>query len=318
MRYARLKPNDTDTFMHVYNRIAGTRLDRPFDPVAKTEFIHRLFKLAELYVIEIIAYQLMGNHFHLLVHIPATHPSPEETCARFNRFYPHKQPLTPDSPACTRLAPQLRDISLFMRDLQQSFTRWFNRTRPVRRKGHLWGDRFKNTVLEDGRAVWSCWKYIEMNPVRAGIVHSPANYRFCSFGAWSGSGQHPFAEVVEQRLLPRLRGLLQIQSLEDVRQALRIEFARVQAQESGQRPSAVDTAGADAAKKEPFTTQLDRRVRYWVDGLAIGSELFVRNTMSKVRVAAKVQKRHLVRLWTPPNVAPQDLVCFKQLRVLRE
>jgi hypothetical protein len=53
----------------------------------------------------------------------------------------------------------------FIRELQQPFTRWFNRTRPVRRHGSLWGGRFKNTILENGLAVWDCWKYIEMNPV---------------------------------------------------------------------------------------------------------------------------------------------------------
>ena len=74
-----------------------------------------------------------------------------------------------------------------MGDLQQGFATWFNRTRPVRRRGALWGGRYKNTVLEAGLAVWNCWKYVKMNPVRAGIVANPADYRFCSFGEWSAT-----------------------------------------------------------------------------------------------------------------------------------
>ena len=59
------------------------------------------------------------------------------------------------------------------------------------------GDR-QIIVLEAGLAVWNCWKYVEMNPVRAGIVANPADYRFCSFGEWSATGKHPFAETVQR------------------------------------------------------------------------------------------------------------------------
>lgn len=317
MRHARLKPVAADTFMHVYNRTVGTRMEFPFGDCEKETFISRLLKLSELYVVEVIAYQLMSNHFHILVHVPAEAPSLEETAARFNRYYPKKSALNADSLACARLAPQLRDISAFMKDLQQPFTRWFNRTRPTRRRGHLWAERFKNTVLENGLAVWDCWKYIEMNPVRAHMVSDPADYRFCSFGHWSGVGRHPCATAVENRLLPWLRGLLGTETLTDVQQSLHVEFARIRTTEAGQTPGQIEAAMAEAGARERFTTQVDRRVRYWVDGLVIGSERFVRETMGRVRVAATVQKRRLVRALAPTADRP-DLFCFKQLRILLE
>ena len=122
---------------------------------------------------------------------------------------------------------------------------------------------------------------------------------------------------VENRLLPWLRGLLGTATLADVHQALRVEFARIGATESGQLPGQIEAAMAAAGARERFTTQLDRRVRYWVDGLVIGSEQFVRATMGRVRVAAQVQKRRLVRALAPTN-ARTDLFCFKQLRILLE
>ncbi|MCE9616374.1 MAG: hypothetical protein K8T26_19045 [Lentisphaerae bacterium] len=316
MRHARLKPVEQSSFMHIYNRVAGTRLDLPFQAVEKAEFVRRLVRLSQLYVVEIVAYQVMGNHFHLLVYIPALPPSLSETCARFNRFFPNKPPLTPESAACVRLAPQLRDISLFMKDLQQPFTRWFNRTRPVRRRGHLWADRFKNTVLECGLAVWDCWKYIEMNPVRAGLAPTPADYGFGSFGQWTDTGRHPYAEVLEQRLLPRFRELLQVNTTQELRQALHREFTRIQATTVRVPSERLSDAMARKGRPEPFTTQIDRRVRYWVDGLVIGSECFVQSTVATMRTKHIFSKRRLSRAVGRPNEPRPDLVCYKHLRAL--
>ena len=317
MRYPRLKPDQIDTFMHVYNRVVGCAGEFPFGPAEKEEFIRRLTRLTTLYVVEVLGFQCMGNHFHVLLHIPAEPPSTEETAARYQRFYGGKRKLNPTGKECAQWALKLRDVSEFMKDLQQPFTRWFNRTRPIRRRGHLWADRFKNTVLENGLAVWDCWKYIEMNPVRAGLARTPADYRFGSFGRWSATGKHPFADAVTRRLLPTLRGLLQVESLVEVKTELQKEFAGMAATEAHQAPEQIEAAVAVAAEKEPFSTRLDRRVRYWVDGLVIGSDLFVRNTLASSRGRLKLAKRRLVRARTADR-QPVPLYCFRQLRVLLE
>jgi putative transposase len=315
MRYARLKPERTESFMHVYNRVVGCAGEFPFGPAEKEEFIRRLTGLTKLYVVDVLGFQCMGNHFHVLLHIPADPPSAEETAARYQRYYGGKRKLNPASKQCAQWALKLRDVSEFMKDLQQPFTRWFNRTRPVRRRGHLWADRFKNTILENGLAVWDCWKYVEMNPVRAGLAGSPADYRFGSFGHWSATGKHPFAEAVTRHLLPALKGLLQVESLAEVQTELRKEFAAVTAMEAKLAPDQIESAIAVAAEKEPFSTRLDRRVRYWVDGLVIGSELFVRDTLASTRGRIKLAKRRLVRARNADR-QPEPLYCFRQLRVL--
>ena len=80
---------------------------------------------------------------------------------------------------------------MLMKDLQQLFTMWFNESRAKRRRGRLWGDRFKSVLLDGKTALWSCVKYVELNPVRAGLVNEPGDYRHSSWGAWHGCGRHP-------------------------------------------------------------------------------------------------------------------------------
>ncbi len=249
MRHQRIKPSE-DTFMHVYNRTVGSTSDRPFKRREKEEFIRRIKRLCELYVIEVVAMQVMSNHYHAILYIPGQPPSNEEAAERHKRFYGLKRRIPVNTDRCTELAKKLRDVSEFMRELQQPFSRWFNRTRPVRRRGSLWAGRFKNTILETGLAVWDCWLYVEMNPVRARMVGSPADYRCCTFGEWSGKGKHPFQAGVEKHVLPWLKGLLQVNSLAEVYDRMRREFARVKAVEQRQTPEQVDTAIAVADSGE--------------------------------------------------------------------
>ncbi len=317
MRHPRLKPEGVDTFMHVYNRTVGSTGEFPFGDVEKEQFIRRIKALDRYYTIDVLALQVMGNHYHAIIHIPAEPPTNEDAARRFSEYHDGKRSIEPDSAACTTLAMQLRDVSRFMSDLQQPFTRWFNRTRPRRRRGHLWAGRFKNVVLESGLAVWDCWKYIEMNPVRARIVSTPADYRFCSFGEWAGKENNPFAGAIEKHLMPVFTDLLQVDNLGDLQTELRKEFARMKAVDDRKLPDEIGSTIAVAAEKEPFSTRTDRRVRYWVDGLVIGSELFVRTTMGRARGIAAVKKRKLVRAINARS-QKTELYCFKQLRVLLE
>ena len=313
MRQPRLKPDYQDTWHHAYNRIAGYPGDFPFGPPEKEMFVRILQKLSRLYTVRVLAYQVMSNHFHLLLQAPAHLPSPEETCRRYAEFHDHKRSLDPESPRCVLWSRRLRDVSGFMGHLEWLFTVWFNRTRPIRRRGALWAGRFKNTVLEDGMAVWDCWKYIEMNAVRAGMVKDPADYRFCSFGVWVQRGRHPFHETLEKLLFSVLQGLLGVESAAEVRQMLRREFAWYKAQEADKELAEVDLAMERAGRPMRFSTQAHRRMRYWVDGLVIGSELFVREVMGRVRGTEYMQNRRLTQ--AIEDQAAVRLCSYRQLRV---
>lgn len=278
MRRARLKPNGRDVYYHVYNRVAGTSADRPFAEVEKMRFLNLLHRLQALYTVEVLGYTIMDNHFHLMLFAPATAPDDHETCARVTAYYQGRVRIHPQTPRCREIAERLRDISCFMHDIEHQFTGWFNRTRPICRRGALWAGRFKHTLLDPGVAVWDCWKYIEMNPVRAGIVVDPGEYRFSSFGYWSARGRHPFADAAEQRLMPILGPLLGIRSQRDLFRSLRRAFTLIRT--LNDPPEVVDRALADASAHVPFIISLTRHVRYWTDGLIIGGQGFIQEMLA--------------------------------------
>ncbi len=204
MRQPRRKPNDANYFYHVHNRAAGMPGELPFGKIEKGRFLRQVKKLCGYYVIEVISVTVMGNHYHLKLHVPQEPPSDKETCRRYERYYQGKRTLAPGSSECRRISLMLRDLSCFMHDLQQQFAVWFNKTREKGkvRRGPVWADRFKSILLIGGHAVWRCLVYHILNPVKAGIVRDPADYRFSCWGLWSLNGWHPFAASIARHLLP--------------------------------------------------------------------------------------------------------------------
>lgn len=288
MRTARIKVDDTNTWYHCYNRTSGTSRDRPFRDADKDQFIRILKRISLLYGVRVVAYQVMSNHYHLLLHAPKETFSAEEMCRRYRAFHRGRKTIQPDNPLCQKWLERSRDISWFMRHLQQLFTSWYNRSRLIRRRGSLWADRFKHTILEAGPAVWACWKYIENNAVRAGMVENAGLYRFCSYGAWRQSGRHPFTTNITDLVIP----MLGLNKLAELFQLL---------------TAALEEKPADEKKKD-FVHIITHRVRYWVDGLVIGSELFSRNVMASHHPQAS--SRRIMH----HGEKDLDLACWRRLR----
>lgn len=306
MRRPRLKPDDRPLFYHLYNRVAGEPAFLPFGPLEKGHFVRLLHRLDVFFTVKVVSYQVMSNHFHLVVHVPQEPPEPEEVCRRYKAYYRGRRTLDPASERCREMGRRMRDISWYMQTLQQQFTRWYNRTRRTRRRGGLWADRFKHTLLGDARAVWECLKYVEMNVVRAQMVRDPADYRYCSFGAWRGLGRHPFEAHVGEVLLPSLEELYPFQTLRQLQEALREAFAETQGEGVAAEPE---------GRVASFTVRLDRRVRYWVDGLVIGSQLFVQDIVLCSRGILRVRARGFTRA-RAPDATFIPLCCYKQLRAI--
>ena len=70
-------------------------------------------------------------------------------------------------------------VSLVMRDVGRDYVRSINKA--YCRSGTMWEGRFKSSLVAKDRYCLDCYRYVELNPVRAGIVHQPSEYRWSSF-----------------------------------------------------------------------------------------------------------------------------------------
>ena len=78
-------------------------------------------------------------------------------------------------------------VARMMQGVGRRFVRYVNDS--LCRTGTLWEGRYKSSLVDSERYVMACYRYIELNPVRAGMVETPEAYRWSSFGA-NGRGTY--------------------------------------------------------------------------------------------------------------------------------
>jgi putative transposase len=176
-RTQRLIINDESTVYHVMSR---TALDGfPLGDIEKDFMLDLIRRYAALYLVEILGFCLMGNHFHILVRMfPEYKFTDEDIQKRYVDFYGDERIFAEG------LVPSLREklssLSEFMREIKVGFARFYNRRH--NRRGYFWGDRFKSVIVENGETLINCLAYIDLNPLRAGLVERPEQYRWNSLG----------------------------------------------------------------------------------------------------------------------------------------
>ena len=160
----------------VYHVMSRTALDGyPFGDVEKDHFIKVVKRLSEVYFTEILGFCFMDNHFHMLVRMrPESDFSNVDVRKRFERYY-GKEKVVSDGQIPSFRA-RWSSLSEFVKEVKLGFTRFYNRRH--NRRGFLWGDRFKSVIIEKGETLINCLAYIDLNPVRAGIVEKPEDYRW--------------------------------------------------------------------------------------------------------------------------------------------
>ena len=80
-----------------------------------------------------------------------------------------------------KLTGRMADLSSFLQELKQNFSRWYNRKHA--RFGTLWAERFRSSLVEGTpQALQLVAAYVDLNPVRAGLVDDSKDYRFCGYG----------------------------------------------------------------------------------------------------------------------------------------
>ena len=165
----------------VYHVMSRTALDGfPLEAFEKDFLLELIKRMSGLFFTEVYGFALMGNHFHLLVKmIPEDRFSDEAVKQRLVLFYGEKKAPVDDG-QLPFIRQKLGSLSEFIREIKVNFTRFYNKRHG--RRGYFWGDRFKSVIVEEGETLINCLAYIDLNPVRAGIVERPEDYRWNSLG----------------------------------------------------------------------------------------------------------------------------------------
>ena len=186
--------------------------------------LERLKLLTETFAIELCAYALMSNHYHLVVKIDAKRAlqwSAHDVVARWTRLYsgpPYAQRFLAGEPLAAFERPLLErdiakwrarlvDLSWFMRCLNEWLARRANKEDAC--KGRFWEGRFKSQALLDETAVLTAMVYVDLNPVRAGIAEAPIDSDFTSVQQrlFELARSQAHDEPITPRLLPFIGAL---------------------------------------------------------------------------------------------------------------
>jgi putative transposase len=164
----------------VYHVMSRTALDGfPLGDTEKDFMLDLIKHYSKLYFVEILGVCLMGNHFHLLVKMfPESGFTDEDIRDRLERFLGSSRAAGDGQMPYFR--EKLSSLSEFIREIKVGFARYFNKRHG--RQGYFWGDRFKSVIVDKGETLINCLAYIDLNPLRAGIVSRPEDYRWNSLG----------------------------------------------------------------------------------------------------------------------------------------
>jgi len=181
-------------FYHCISRVVRRAFLCGNDPLSGHNFDHRKLWIAErmkqlvdIFAVDICAYGLMSNHFHLILHLDSVRASTwsdAQVALRYEQLFRHTVEDARELPAKAwtdkvRLwRERLRSLSWFMRCLNESIARRANREDNC--TGRFWEGRFRSQALLDQGALLTCMAYVDLNPVRAGLASRPEEAQFTS------------------------------------------------------------------------------------------------------------------------------------------
>lgn len=274
---------------HVVSRTAFAQF--AFDAVEKEQFLRFLKRQAGFCGVDVFAFCVMTNHFHLLVKVPAPRPiSDSELLSRYQLLYGgrNRPPTAPSPKVLAKLLKEnhtegqelrrlilarMHNLAVFMRELKQRFGIWYNHRN--KNKGTLWSTRFQSTIVEESAtALSTVAAYIDLNPVRANMVNDPADYRFSSYGRAIGGqqlAQNGYEAVFCRKcawkdLLPSYNLILYGKG-ERAKGTHDKDFGRI---DPGKAAQILENGG-----HLPLWQALRHRIRYFSAGTALGSKIFL-------------------------------------------
>mgnify|MGYP001112911103 CR=1 FL=1 len=276
-RIARMLIQEKEAVYHVMSYTALPGL--PIGDVEKDYLLNLIKQLSKVYFVEMLGISLMSTHFHILARMhPDGEYSDEDVRKRYELFYGKDDVMSKEMMALYR--ERWSSLSEFVKDIKQRFARYYNKKHD--RRGYFWGDRYKSVIVENGETLVNCLAYIDLNPVRAGIVKKPEDYR------WNSIGYH-FQTGNRDGFLSFDFGMKEF-GVKNKKERLRLYKKYIY--ETG----AVDVTGGkvkisrevvEKERKKGFEiTRADRfkqRTRYFTDSGIIGSKEFVQSTFQNFK-----------------------------------
>lgn len=289
---------------HVMSRVVDRRF--VFGVAEKEQFV-RYLRIYEAFCgVKVLTYCVMSNHFHLLVEVPprcevvaemhddraflrrleaAFSPAyVAEVAGEIQRLregdYAWESPEQLEEAVMKikeRFTYRFNDLSEFMKVLKGRFTQWFNRQNE--RKGTLWEDRYKSVIVQSGLACRVMAAYIDLNPVRAGIVKDAKDYRWCGY-AEAEAGKVRAAAGISRVMseceahYPAVSGDFGQKEHSDLLIYRRLLVADMQPKDVNGRWSE-ETIRLMKSADLQWRDKLICRVRHFTDGAIIGSRAFV-------------------------------------------
>jgi len=203
MTYARksLVSLDDTPYYHVVARCVRRAWLWGYDEYADRDYSHRkswilerLAFLASMFAIDICAYAMMSNHYHLVVHVDRSRAlkwTQEEVVAQWTRLFGTPQLVERwlngqaseaerkrAETIIERWRGRLYNISWYMRCLNEHLARKANAEDNC--TGRFWEGRFKSQALLDEAGLLTAMAYVDLNPIRAGIAATPEESEFTS------------------------------------------------------------------------------------------------------------------------------------------
>jgi len=196
-----IRLSDT-TYFHMVNRCVRRAFFCGEDRQTGRSYEHRrqwigdkIKTLSALFSIDVCAYAIMANHYHIVLHVNQKHSlgwDDEEVVRRWTWLF--KGVLLVDRYMAGQCGTQaeadralevigqwrerLSDISWFMRCLNEHIAREANREDGC--KGRFWEGRYKSQALLDEKALLACMAYVDLNPIRAGLSETLEESAFTS------------------------------------------------------------------------------------------------------------------------------------------
>ena len=186
---------DATPFYHCVSRCVRRAFLCGKDTVSGRSYEHRrhqiehdLLRLASIFYIDVAAFAVLSNHYHLVLHVDrdcCNNADAKDIIRRWHLLYKpkdvsqkyingeHLEPheLNRIDILIDTWRKRLHDISWFMKALNENISRRANKEDEC--SGHFWEARFKSQALLDEKAVLSAMAYVDLNPVRAAMATTP-------------------------------------------------------------------------------------------------------------------------------------------------